>query len=134
MNSSGVATCATTKLPAGTPTVTARFASTSPYLNSTGTTKLTVGTAPKFTSANNAKATIGKDKTITIHASGAPAPTITKVSGTLPKGMKFTGGKGGAVIAGTPARGTAKKYVLHLRARNVRASASQRFTLTVVSG
>jgi hypothetical protein len=134
VNSSGVATCVTTKLPTGTPTVTARFASTSAYLNSTGTSKVSVGTAPKFTSPTKAKATIGKDKTITVHASAAPAPTITMVGGTLPKGMKFAGGKGRATIAGTPARGTAKKYVLHLRAGNVRGRTTQTFTLTVVAG
>jgi hypothetical protein len=131
---SSIATCATTKLPAGTPVVTAAFASTSPYMNSTGTTKLVVGTAPKFTSPNNAKATIGKHRTITVHASAAPTPTITKVSGTLPKGMRFTGGKGSATITGTPARGTARKYVLHLRAGNVRGRVTQTFTLTIVAG
>jgi hypothetical protein len=35
--------------------------------------------------------------------------------------MTFTGGKGSATITGTPARGTAKSYVLHLRASSARA-------------
>ena len=98
VDSSGVATCTTKTLPAGTSTVTARFASTSPYRKSTGTTSVVVGTAPGFTSPNHAKATIGKHITISVAASGTPLPAITKVSGALPQGMKFTGGNGSATI------------------------------------
>ena len=130
----GIATCATTKVPAGARTVTAAFASTSPYLNSQDARKVVVGTRPKFTTAGHATATIGKHKTITVRASATPTPTITKLSGALPKGMKFVPGKGRATITGTPARGTAQKYVLHLRAGNVRGRATQTFTLTVVAG
>lgn len=48
--------------------------------------------------------------------------------------MTFSGGEGSATVAGTPARGTAGKYVLHLRARNVRGSDTEAFTLKVVAG
>ena len=134
VTSSGVATCSTTLLPVGSRSVTATFKSTSPYLNSTGTTSVVVGTTPAFTSTNHAKATVGKHTTITLSASGAPKPAITKFSGTLPTGLTFTAGKGTATITGTAARGTAGKYLLHLRADNVRGRDSQRFTLTVVAG
>jgi hypothetical protein len=134
VNHAGVATCATTKIPTGAPTLSATFASTSPYLNSADARKVVVGTLPRFTTAEHATATIGKHKAITIRASAAPAPTITKMSGVLPKGMKFVSGRGVATISGTPARGTAQKYVLHLRAANVRGHAAQRFTLNVGAG
>jgi hypothetical protein len=131
LNASGVATCSTTKLPPGTPTVTATFVSSSPYLASAGTAKPVIGTTPAFTSAQTARATVGRPTTITIHASGTPSPTITEVGGTLPKGMSFRRGTGSATISGTPAAGTAKTYVVHLRAANVRGSATQTLTLTV---
>jgi hypothetical protein len=133
VTSAGIATCTTNQLPAGTPTVTASFASTSPYLASTGTAQPVIATMPNFTTANTARATVGVHKTITIRASGNPAASITKTSGALPAGMRFTPGTGTATISGTPARGTARKYVLHLRASNVRGAATQTFTLTVVN-
>jgi hypothetical protein len=132
VSSAGVAACATKALPAGTPTVTATFTSASPYLGSSGTANPVIGTTPKITSPSTATATIGKKTTITIRWSGAPAPTITKTSGTLPRGMTFTGGKGSATLTGTAARGTAKNYALHLRASNARGSVNQTFTLKVV--
>jgi hypothetical protein len=133
VNSSGVATCQTSKLPAGNTPVTAAFASTSPYLDSSDRTELIVGTVPTFGNADHATVKIGKHATITVHASATPTATITKLRGKLPKGMKFSSGKGSATIAATPARGTAKTYVLHLRARNVRASTTEAFTLKVVA-
>jgi hypothetical protein len=131
VTSAGTASCATTALPAGTPSVTATFVSSSPYLGSAATAKPVVGTMPDFTSANSASVTVGISKTITVRATGTPKPTIRKASGTLPKGMRFTGGKGTATITGTPAAGTARMYVLHLRAANVRGRVNQTLTLTI---
>jgi hypothetical protein len=131
LSSAGKETCSTNKLPPGRDTIIARFVSSSPYLNSSASTSAVIATAPAFTSPAHAQTTIGTRKAISIDASGKPAPQITIASGRLPKGMHFAGGRGTATIAGTAAAGTAKRYVLHLRAANLRSSAAQTFTLTV---
>lgn len=129
----GTVTCTTTKLPPGSSKVTTTFMSSSPYLNSVRTSPVVVGTKPHFTGAAHARAVIGHHTSIKIHASGLPKPAIGLVKGKLPKGMSFSNGKGHARIVGTPAHGSAKKYVLLIRARNGVGKTTEKFTLTIGS-
>jgi hypothetical protein len=89
-----------------------------------------VDRAPAFTSPATAALTVGTGATITIAASGNPAPIIAEQGG-LPAGLTFLAGPAGrATIKGTPtAPGT---YGLVLTATNGSAApATQSFSLVV---
>jgi hypothetical protein len=92
---------------------------------------LTVNQPPAFTSADNTTFTVGFPGSITVAASGFPAPALTESSSdTLPGGVTFNAATG--VLSGTPATGTGKTYTLHFTAHNGVGSDAQRtFTLTV---
>lgn len=104
--------------------------------SSGGTTKqsfvLTVDQAPIFTSPAAKTATVGTAFTFKVKTSANPAATVSE-SGALPGGLTFTAkGKGKAVIAGTPAKGSQGTYDITLNASNgIGAGASQSVTLTV---
>jgi hypothetical protein len=93
---------------------------------------LTVDQAPIFTSPAAKTATVGTAFTFKVKTSANPAATVTE-SGALPGGLTFTAkGKGKAVIAGTPAKGSQGTYGITLNASNgIGAGASQSVTLTV---
>ena len=103
--------------------------------NSAGTTSqtftLTVGAAPAITSASSATFTEGVGGVFGVTATGAPPPTLSE-SGRLPAGVTFTPTTG--VLSGTPASGTSATYTLVITATNTVGSATQTFTLTVLSG
>jgi hypothetical protein len=82
--------------------------------------------APLFTSTNHLSVVIKKSFRLAVTAGGDPAPTITR-SGTLPKGVRFSGG----VLSGTPASGTGGTYHLTFSATSHYGVSHQRFTLTV---
>jgi hypothetical protein len=87
----------------------------------------------EITSAAAATFTAGSPGTFTVTTVGAPTPTLA-LSGTLPAGVTFTDlGDGTAMLAGTPAPGTAAAYPLTITAANPAGSATQAFTLTVQS-
>jgi autotransporter-associated beta strand protein len=93
---------------------------------------LTIDQAPAITSAASATFFIGEQASITVTASGFPAPTISE-SGPLPAGVTFDPSTG--VLGGTPATGTAGNYNLTFTASNgVGSNFVQPFTLTVLFG
>jgi DNA-binding beta-propeller fold protein YncE len=73
----------------------------------------------------------GKHDIMPVRATGWPTPTITE-AGKLPPGVKFTAGKNGTAIVGTPAASAkGRTYIIYLTATNKAGSASQKFTLKV---
>lgn len=85
--------------------------------------------APGFTSANALSIVVGNTLSLTVTATGNPAPTLS-LAGTLPNGVTFTPATG--VLGGTPALGTVGTYALTLTASNgTPPNAVQPFTLTV---
>ena len=85
--------------------------------------------APAFTSAASAAFQVGVAGSLTVAASGAPAPTLSE-AGALPSGVTFTATTG--LLAGTPGPGTAGTYPLQFTASNgIAPDAVQAFTLTV---
>jgi autotransporter-associated beta strand protein len=99
--------------------------------DATQTFTLTVDQAPAITSAASATFTTGSAGSITVTATGFPAPTLSESSSdTLPSGVSFNPSTG--VLGGTPAAGTGGVYTLHFTAHNgVGSDATQTFTLTV---
>ena len=97
-----------------------------------GTTSMgTPTSAPAFTSASSATATVGVAFSFNVSTTGSPAPAITE-TGSLPSGIVFTpGANGSAVLSGTPAAGTEGNYPIVLAATNSAGTVSQNFTLTV---
>ncbi len=91
---------------------------------------LVVDQAPAITSAAQATVTAGTRATITVQATGYPAPALSVV-GNLPAGLTFADrGDGSATLAGTPTTGGA--YTFTIAAHNgVGADAGQTFALTV---
>jgi sugar lactone lactonase YvrE len=87
---------------------------------------LNVDEAPTITSASTTTATTGSLFYFQTSASGFPAPKITK-SGTLPKGLAFSGG----AITGTPKIGTAGTYPVTITAKSNAGTATQLLVLTV---
>ena len=89
--------------------------------------------APAITSTNSASGGVGAPLSFAVTSSGFPLPTLTE-SGSLPDGVSFnySFGSGEAVIAGTPASGTAGIYPITITASNgVGTPITQNFTLTV---
>ena len=96
--------------------------------NATQSFTLTVDQAPVITSANTTTFTVGASGSLSVTASGYPAPTFTEI-GSLPSGVTLTSA---GVLSGTPVAGTGGSYSIVLEASNgVSPDASQTFTLTV---
>ncbi len=93
---------------------------------------LTVNEAPAFTSSPvSASWAIGSGSSLTVEASGFPAPTFSE-SMTLPSGVSFDTVSG--VLSGTPAGGSGGIYALSFTATNgISPDATQSGTLTVLS-
>ncbi len=95
---------------------------------------LTNAQAPTITSPASAGFTVGSAGTYTVTTTGYPAATITD-SGALPAGLTFADqGNGTALVAGTPAAGTAGSYPVTVSATNASGStATLPLTITVRS-
>src|SRR5207249_4042577 len=92
---------------------------------------LTVNEPAAVASGNAVTFVVGVAGTVTVTATGFPAPTLSAL-GTLPDGVTFQGGGGSATLTGTPAAGSAGVYPLTITAHNgIGADATQTFTLTV---
>jgi len=131
LNSSGVATIATSNLTAGTHSITAVYSGDTNFTTSTGTLTQTVTSqaVPAITSAASTTFTVGTAGSFTVTATGAPTPTLSE-SGTLPSGVTFDATT--AELSGTPASNTGGVYNLTFTAQNgVTPNAIQPFTLTV---
>ncbi len=87
-------------------------------------------TAPTITSPNVSTAGRNMAFTFTITTTGAPAPAISRTSGSLPAGITLVdNGNGTATLSGTPTvNGT---YTFTITATNASGSTNQTFTLTV---
>jgi len=84
--------------------------------------------APSITSVNSTIWTVGTAGSISVVASGYPAPTFSE-SGPLPSGVTFSST---GLLSGTPAAGSGGIYSIVITAANGVASlATQTFTLTV---
>ncbi|MFD6054509.1 beta strand repeat-containing protein [Agromyces sp. NPDC060279] len=93
---------------------------------------ISVRAVPNFTSPATLVAPIGNAVSFPVTATGAPAPTISLVSGALPTGLSFSpGAPGAANISGTPTAGARGSYPIVLRADN---GATVEQTLTIAVG
>lgn len=95
------------------------------------TATLTVTTAPLFTSAVTTTFTAGSAGSFTFAATGSPAPTFSVTAGTFPTWAILNSATG--VISGTPPAGAASSYTFAITATNTGGSATQTFTLYVVT-
>jgi Putative Ig domain len=87
--------------------------------------------SPAITSARSATFIVGQAGSFTVTTTGTPPPTVSEPY-TLPNGLHFTGGQGSATISGTPAAGTAGRYLITLHAANgVAPAVTQTFVLRI---
>jgi hypothetical protein len=79
---------------------------------------ITVVQPPAFTSATSVRFTQGRHGSFAITATGSPSIAISTTS-TLPSGLTLVpGASGQAVLSGTPAKGSGRRYVITLVAAN----------------
>lgn len=90
--------------------------------------KLTVDQPPAITSTNSATFAVGSLGSLTVTATGYPAPTFSE-NGALPNNVTLNSTTG--ALSGTPAAGTGGTYPITIVATNVVSSTVQSFTLTV---
>ena len=102
--------------------------------NSAGTATqaftLTITRPPVLAAPAAATATTGRAFRLAIKVTGYPAPALAE-SGQLPVGLAFTGTSRDAVLAGTPAAGTAGSYQVTITATSSSGVATAHLTLTV---
>ncbi len=94
------------------------------------------GGRPVFTSPPAVTAAYGARLAFTITAAGSPPPRITHSAalaetGPLPVGLALTSKTHTAVIAGTPAAGTAGRYPITITAASSSGKATTHLTITV---
>ncbi|HEY3605858.1 MAG TPA: putative Ig domain-containing protein, partial [Pseudonocardiaceae bacterium] len=126
-NTNGTATIA------GTPTAGGTYVLAITATNRTGsanqTLTITVGQAPKITSASTVTATAGKTFTFTVTTTGYPQPKVSK-TGSFPLGVLFTANSNGtATIFGTPL--TNGVYPVTITATSTAGTATQLFSVVV---
>ena len=83
---------------------------------------------PSFPPNNGGTLTVLQAGSIVVAAGGAPAPTVTLSSGTLPTGLSLAPN---GTISGTPASGTVGPHVLTLSAFNPSGFLTGPYTLTI---
>ena len=88
-----------------------------------------VGLAPVITGPASASFEVGTFASITLFATGGPAPTFAVTAGTLPGGVSLSAD---GVLSGAPAPGTGGEYPVTITASNgVAPDATLAFALTV---
>src|SRR5438067_1084763 len=128
----GVTFNTTTHILSGTPAVGSgrTYPISFTVTNVVGTTTqlftLTVNEAPSFTSTGTVTTTVGGVVSMTVTASGSPAPSIVQ-GGTLPPGINYN--LSTHLLSGIPS--TAGIYNFTFTATNALGTATQNFTLTV---
>ena len=90
-------------------------------------TAITTSSAPSITSADHTTFTIGSAGSFTVTGTGAPAPTFSVTTGTLPAGVSLNSTTG--VLSGTPTECGA--FAVTITATNSVSTSPQSFTLTV---
>jgi hypothetical protein len=88
---------------------------------------LTINEAPSFTSAASASCTVGSACSVTLVATGFPAPAFSLPG--LPSGLSIDPASG--VVSGTAAAGSGGVRALTATASNLAGSTPQSFTLTL---
>ena len=128
----GAATCTISGLATGTAySVTVIAHTTAGDSGTSAPASVTPGSGIAFTSGSSEVTSFGQAFSVTVSATGSPAPKMTK-SGRLPPGLRFTAHSGGtATMAGTPSGTAAGPYPVTLRAENKNGTATQVFILTV---
>ncbi len=91
---------------------------------------LTVTRAPYIKKVHTIRAREGIQLNRTIRAIGYPAPALTE-SGPLPAGLSFTDGNGTAVITGTPATGSSRRYRITIIATNASGTTTRPVILLI---
>ena len=91
---------------------------------------LTITRPPALAAPAAATATTGRAFRLAIKVIGYPAPALAE-SGQLPVGLAFTSTSRSAVLAGTPAAGTAGSYQVTITATSSSGVATAHLTLTV---
>ena len=100
--------------------------------NATQNFTLTVNEAPSFVPVSySASFEVGVSWSVTLNATGYPAPGINLTAGTLPSGLSYDSAT--RTLSGTAASGTRGRYDLTFTASNgVTPNATQNFVLTVI--
>jgi hypothetical protein len=125
-NGNGTATLSGTPAPGTGAAYQVTVTATNGLGSASETFTLKIDEAPTITSPATATATVGTSFFLQTSASGYPAPKMTK-TGTLPKGLAFSGG----AITGTPKAGSAGTYAITITAKNAAGTTTQLLTLTV---
>ena len=103
--------------------------------NKTGTATqaftLTITRAAAIRKIRTIRARVGVALGLTIRATGYPPPSLAE-SGQLPGGLTFTDNRNAtAIIAGTPAAGSADRYAITITATNTSGTAARHCTIVV---
>lgn len=103
---------------------------TQPGINTLGRINLV---AASISSNTELEVQVGVPFEFEVVGVGSPTPLMYVMIGTLPEGLTFTDmGDGTAILAGTPAEGSAGEYVLTFCAETPAEYGVQDFTLTIV--
>ena len=130
-SSNGTARLAGTPAPGSGGSYTLTLTAVNTAGSATQSFTLIVRQPPQFTSQPTARFHLGEPNVFTVVASGFPSPTFATL-GSLPAGVTFTDKHNGtAVLAGTPAPGTAKNYPIVIATTNPAGAAAQVFTLII---
>ena len=93
---------------------------------------LAVTRAPAIRKLRTIRARAGIPLHRAVHATGYPAPALSE-SGPLPRGLSFTDqGNGTAIIAGTPATGSCRRYPVTITATNTSGTATRHLIIAVL--
>ena len=130
MNSS---TEITATSPVGTGTVDVRVVTFGGFSPTTTADEFTYQESPPaITAFSIVSLRVHQAATYTIFATGAPFPTFSVSSGTLPAGITLTNvGNGQATLSGTPAANTEGPWPITVTATNADGSATKNITLEV---
>jgi hypothetical protein len=134
VSSHGEAECTTSDLDAGRRSVTATFTpdpSSTLHASTSAPVTTKVGTVPAITGPSRVVLHVGTEVTITLRASGRPAPVVRLTKRHLPRGLRFHRGTGRATITGTVKRSAVGRHHLRVTASNLMGGDVHRLTLVV---
>jgi hypothetical protein len=90
-----------------------------------------IGTKPRIKAPGKVVVRVGRKASVTVKASGRPAPVLVLSKGHLPKGLSFHQGTGEASITGRAKRSAVGTYHLEVRAKNLMGRTTHALTLVV---